>query len=315
MTALDEGSSDFVVVNDVSPRDGLQNQAKILSPAERVAHIGALLDAGVRHIEIGSFVSPKAVPAMAGTDAVFQALPASDASYSALIPNRRGYDLALQAGVPSVLLVLAASETMNKTNVNMSIEQSLGICADLIAAGKEDGKRTIMCVATAWECPFEGVVAPAAVEAVVRRCIDAGAEEIVLADTIGAADPAAVKSLLTRLVGEFGAERFGCHFHDTRGFGVADLYAALECGVRKFDASVGGLGGCPFAPGASGNVATEDVVLMLHQMGMKTGIDLPALLEAAELVGQLTGATTGGNAMTWMKRQVEKNESARLEQR
>lgn len=305
-------STDFVAINDVSPRDGLQNQAQILTPQQRLAHISALLHAGVKHIEIGSFVSPKAVPAMAGTDEVVKGLPAGAASYSVLIPNRRGYDLAVRAGVETVLLVMAASETMNQQNVKMSVQQSLDICADLIAAGHTDGKKTIMCVATAWECPFEGRIDERAVESLVRRCIDAGAQEIVLADTIGAADPASVKSLLTRLVGEFGAARFGCHFHDTRGFGVADVYAALECGVRKFDASVGGLGGCPFAPGASGNVATEDVVLMLHQMGMSTGIDLPALLEAADLVGELTQVPTGGNASTWMKRQVEKNECERL---
>ena len=312
MSSANSAASDFVIINDVSPRDGLQNQAQILTPAQRLAHIGALLDAGVANIEIGSFVSPKAVPAMAGTDEVFAGLPRGAASYSVLIPNRRGYDIALRTGVETVLLVMAASETMNQKNVNMSVQQSLDICADLIAAGKADGKKTIMCVATAWECPFEGIVDEAAVESLVRRCIDAGAQEIVLADTIGAADPASVKSLLTRLVGEFGASTFGCHFHDTRGFGVADVYAALECGVRKFDASVGGLGGCPFAPGASGNVATEDVVLMLHQMGMTTGIDLPALLDAADLVWQLTQTSTGGNASTWMKRQVEKGETARF---
>ena len=197
MSNVNLAASDFVTINDVSPRDGLQNQAQILTPAQRLAHIGALLDAGVTNIEIGSFVSPKAVPAMAGTDEVFAGLPAGAASYSVLIPNRRGYDIALRAGVETVLLVMAASETMNQKNVNMSVQQSLDICADLIAAGKTDGKKTIMCVATAWECPFEGVVDEVAVESLVRRCIDAGAQEIVLADTIGAADPASVKSLLT----------------------------------------------------------------------------------------------------------------------
>ncbi len=300
-------SSDFVTINDVSPRDGLQNQSKLLSPAQRVRHIEALLAAGVKNIEVGSFVSPKAVPAMAGTDEVFRQLPAGEAGYSVLIPNRKGYDLALRAGVEAILVVVAASETMNQQNVNMSVQQSLDICSDLLAQGKADGKKMIMCVATAWECPFEGAVEAAAVEQIVRQCVDAGAEEIVLADTIGAADPAGVKSLLSRLVAEFGVDPFACHFHDTRGFGVADVYAALECGVRKFDASVGGLGGCPFAPGASGNVATEDVVLMLHQMGMKTGINLESLVAASDLIGELTGVDTGGNASTWLKRQIEKS--------
>ena len=303
---MSKESTDYVAINDVSPRDGLQNQTAILSPAERVQLINALLDAGVANVEIGSFVSPKAVPAMAGTDQVFTQLPADRGSFSVLIPNARGYELAVNAGVENILLVIAASETMNQQNVNMSVQQSLDICDGLLVQGKRDARKMIVCVATAWECPFEGAVDAAAVEAVVRRCVNAGAEEIVLADTIGAADPAGVKSLLGRLTSEFGSEAFACHFHDTRGFGVANVFAAIESGVRKFDASVGGLGGCPFAPGASGNVATEDVVLMLQQIGMQTGIELEPLVAASDLVGQLTGVETGGNASRWLKRQIEK---------
>lgn len=301
-----ESSSDFVQINDVSPRDGLQNQSKILSPAERVQLIEALLNAGVKNIEVGSFVSPKAVPAMAGTDQVFENLPTNAANYSALIPNFKGYELAVNSGVETVSMVVAASETMNEKNVRMSTEQSVEICLELLDRGKADSKNVALCIATAWECPFEGKVEEKVIEGIVSQFVAAGATEIVLADTIGAADPGSVKSLLTRLVGEFGSEIFACHFHDTRGFGVADVYAAVQAGVRKFDASVGGLGGCPFAPGASGNVATEDVVLMLNQMGIETGIDLNALVAASDLAAELTGVATGGNASTWLKRQIAK---------
>lgn len=303
----DSTASNFVTINDVGPRDGLQNQSKILTASERVQLIEALLSAGLKSIEVGSFVSPKAVPAMAGTDEVFQQLPAKAADYSVLIPNLRGYELAVNSGVDTISMVVAASETMNEKNVRMSTDQSVDICMELLELGRAANKKMIMCIATAWECPFEGKVEAKTVERIVSQFVSAGASEIVLADTIGAADPGAVKSLLTRLVADFGADMFACHFHDTRGFGVADVYAALEVGVRKFDASVGGLGGCPFAPGASGNVATEDVVLMLHQMGMETGIDLKALVAASDLAAELTGVATGGNSSTWLKRQIEKD--------
>ena len=303
--------SDKVVVNDVSPRDGLQNQSKILTPEERVQLIEALVAAGVKDIEVGSFVSPKAVPAMAGTDEVFSKLGSTgndteSMNFSALIPNKRGYDNAVAIGVKTLSFVLAASETMNQKNVNLSVDESIAIYKALNQQAKQDGAELIACVATAWECPFEGKISELAVEKVVLKLLDAGAKEIVFADTIGAADPAAVKSLMQRMVALVGADGLACHFHDTRGYGVANLYAALEAGIRKFDASVGGLGGCPFAPGASGNIATEDMVLALHQMGFSTGIDLKALVAAADMAAELTGVTTGGNASKWLKRQIEK---------
>lgn len=296
-----------VIINEVSPRDGLQNQDKVLSVAERVELIESLLAAGIKSIEVGSFVSPKAVPAMANTDAVFKALPADAADFSVLIPNLRGYELAVAAGVKNISMVIASTETMNQKNVNMSVAQSLDICVALIEQGKAAGNNMIMCVATAWECPFEGKVEPQVIVDIVAKLVAAGASEIVLADTIGAADPSAVKTLMLRLVEEFGADMFSCHFHDTRGFGVANVYAAVEAGIRKFDASAGGLGGCPFAPGASGNVATEDVVLMLNQMGYETSIDLAALVAASDLAEKFTGVATGGNSSRWLKRQIEKN--------
>ncbi len=296
-----------VVVNEVGPRDGLQNQSKILSPEQRLQLIESLISAGVQNIEIGSFVSPKAVPAMAGTDQVVSGLPQSDkAVYSALVPNRKGYDLATSAGVTSMALVLAASEEMNQKNTRMSTEQSIAVCKELIEQSKSDGLSAVVYLATAWECPFEGLMDEQTVINIAAQLIDAGATELVLADTIGAANPAQVRSLMDKLAAEFGASKLSCHFHDTRGFGVANVFAALESGIRKFDASIGGLGGCPFAPGASGNVATEDVVLMLEKMGFDTGINLKGLVVASDLASELTGVKTGGHSYRWLQRQIEK---------
>jgi len=299
-----------IVINDVGPRDGLQNQAKILTPEQRLSLINKLLDAGVRHIEVGAFVSPKAVPAMAGTDIVAAGLPSGDYGFSALIPNRKGYELAKTAGITTMGLVIAASNTMNEKNVRMTTEQALVVCEDVLAQAKTDGMNVVAYVATAWECPFEGVTDEQTVIEITGKLLEYGASEVILADTIGAASPGQVKSLMSKLVTAYGADKLSCHFHDTRGMGVADVYAAVECGIRKFDASIGGLGGCPFAPGASGNVATEDVVLMLNQMGFDTGIDLGRLAAAADLAAELTGNCGGGNASGWIKRQIEKGDLA-----
>jgi hydroxymethylglutaryl-CoA lyase len=298
--------SERVVINDVGPRDGLQNQARHLLPTERLQIIEALLAAGLPAIEVGSFVSPKAVPAMAGAAEVVAGLPPGKANYSALIPNRKGYDLATATGIKTVEIVVAATQTMNEKNINSSTEKAMAGCEEIINAAKVDGVKTLSCVATAWECPFEGRVDEETVLGLARDMFDYGADEVVLADTIGAANPASVRSLSQRAADEFGADRISCHFHDTRGMGVANVAAALESGIRKFDASIGGLGGCPFAPGATGNVATEDVVLMLHQMGFETGIDLVLLVAAVDLVAALTGNCEGGHSIRWLRRQIEK---------
>lgn len=299
-----------VLVNEVSPRDGLQNQAKVLAPEQRLQLINALVDAGVKAIEVGAFVSPKAVPAMANTDQVVAGLPAiNDMKYSALIPNLKGYEMARASGIRCVGLVVAASNTMNEKNIHMSTEQAMSVCAEVIQQSQKDHIVSQVYIATAWECPFEGVIDEQRVLELGIQLFEVGADILVIADTIGAANPAAVKSLMQKMVAEFGSERISCHFHDTRGMGVANLYAAIEAGIRHFDASVGGLGGCPFAPGATGNVATEDVVLLLEQMGFDTGIDLQKLVQAADLAGQLTGNCEGGRSSKWLKRQFEKVKS------
>ena len=294
-----------VVLNDVGPRDGLQNQPVALRPDQRLALIGALVDAGMPAIEVGSFVSPKAVPAMAGTDEVFAGLPAGTTEYTALIPNMKGYQLGRRAGARRMALVVASTDAMNVKNIGATVAESMAVCEQVIAQGAEDGIGLSAYIATAWECPFEGPVAAGTVCAMARALLDAGAERIVLADTIGAAAPRQVKARLSALAGECDTASVACHFHDTRGMGVANVYAALEAGVRRFDASIGGMGGCPFAPGAAGNVATEDVALLLEQCGCDTGVDVGGLLAAADLARELTGHCPGGHASRWLRQRVE----------
>jgi hydroxymethylglutaryl-CoA lyase len=298
--------SNQIIINDVGPRDGLQNQAKILTPTERLQLIEALLEAGVPAIEVGSFVSPKAVPAMAGAADVVAGLSEGKAEYSALIPNVKGYELAVAAGVKIVEIVVAATQTMNEKNIRRTTEEAMTACAEIITQAKSDGVTTLPCIATAWECPFEGLVDIAVVQDLARQMIAMGADRVVIADTIGAANPASVKALMSALAEEFGADKFACHFHDTRGMGVANVAAAVEVGIRHFDSSIGGLGGCPFAPGATGNVATEDVIVMLEQMGYSTGVDLAKLVAAVDLTAELTGNCDGGHSLRWVRRQLQK---------
>lgn len=298
--------SERVIINDVGPRDGLQNQPKLLSADERLQLIRALQAAQVEHIELGAFVSPKAVPAMAGSDEIVTAMQGESGEFSALIPNRRGYDLALQAGASTVAMVAYGSEGMAQKNVRMSRVQADDATLEIIEQAKLDKVTVIATIATAFECPFDGLTDPGVVQETTTKFLQAGADAVVIADTIGAANPAQVKSLMTRLVSENEAKRLACHFHDTRALGLANVYAALETGIRRFDASISGLGGCPFAPGATGNIATEDTVMMLHQMGFETGIDLDKLMLASDLAEQLTGTAPGGRSKPWLKLFLEK---------
>lgn len=291
-----------VIVNDVGPRDGLQNDPTTVTPADRVRLINALLKAGIKSIEAVSFVSPKAVPKMAGAAEVFTSLDQNKADFSALIPNMKGYELAKAAGARSVGVVLSATETMNQKNINMSLDKATAVCQEIISTAKKENIVPRAYVAVAVECPFEGLVEESQIEQLSKTMFDAGAEEVIIADTIGAANPAQVKSLFTRLVHAFGAESLSAHFHDTRAMAIANAWQALECGIRKLDASIAGLGGCPFAPGAAGNLATEDLVFMLHQAGYETGIDLEKLLTAVDLVQELVQHPVGGRTLAYLKK-------------
>jgi hydroxymethylglutaryl-CoA lyase len=295
-----------VIVNDVGPRDGLQNQPKVLQPAERLRLIEALLFAGIDHIEVGAFVSPRAVPAMAGTDQVLAGLPSDTSArcplFTVLVPNRRGYELAVSAGARSICMVLYGSDAFARANVRMSRQEAESVGTDILQQARTDGVRVTATVSVAFECPFDGPVDPGRVRDLAARFLELGCDELCVADTIAAANPAQVRALTQSLVDQHGAARLSCHFHDTRAMGLANVFASLESGIRKFDASIAGLGGCPFAPGASGNVATEDVAMMLEQMGYDTGIDLDRLMRASELAQALTGTAPGGRSSVWLNK-------------
>lgn len=296
------GADRFVIVNEVGPRDGLQNQPVLVPAAGKLELIRRLLAAGLKHIEITSFASAKAVPQMADAAEVYAGLPqADDIAYSALIPNEKGYARAVAAGARSIAVVLSATETMNQKNIAMSLAQARTVSQTVVARARADGVTSRAYIAVAFECPYEGPVDAERVRLLAADLFESGADEVIIADTIGAANPSAVARMFERLGREFGTERLSAHFHDTRALALANAWAALEAGIRKFDASIGGLGGCPFAPGASGNVATEDLVLMLHQCGYATGIDVDRLGDAVAVAADLIQAPLGGRMLPWLR--------------
>jgi hydroxymethylglutaryl-CoA lyase len=280
-----------ISLREVGPRDGLQNEAPVSTEA-KVELIDALSQTGVGRIEAVSFVHPKAIPQMADADEVWKNIARhDDVRYSALVPNLRGAQRALDAGVTEIEVVVSASDTHNRKNVNRTTAESLDDIAALIDLVHGQGRPLQVIVATAWGCPYEGDVPAERVLATADRAIRDGADGISFGDTTGMATP----SRVTRLVGGFRSAHpetgLNLHFHNTRGAGLANVLAALELGVSDFDASVGGLGGCPYAPGATGNVASEELVHMVEDMGVETGIDLEALIDAAATAERIVGRT------------------------
>ncbi|WP_027342823.1 hydroxymethylglutaryl-CoA lyase [Hamadaea tsunoensis] len=275
-----------ISIREVGPRDGLQNEAPVPAAA-KVELIDALSATGVRRIEAVSFVHPKAIPQMADADEVWAKIARDpDVRYSALVPNVRGAERALAAGFTEVEVVVSASDTHNRKNINRSTEESLAELPALIELLHAGGASAELIIATSFGCPYEGDVDPGRVAGIVERAIGMGVDKVSFGDTTGMATPRRVRDVLTRVARE---RPLLCHFHNTRGTGLANILTALELGVTQFDASVGGLGGCPYAPGATGNVATEEVVHMLADMGYETGIDLDRLVEAAELAQRIVG--------------------------
>lgn len=294
-------------INEVSPRDGLQSQGKTLTVDDRARLIEALVAAGLRDIEAGSFVSPKAVPQMAGTGELFPRLPEQDrVRYAALVPNMKGYHLATAAGANVVNVVLSVTDTMNRKNIGMSLDETAAVCESIAEKGASEGAEVQAYLAVAFECPFEGPVDPEVVAMFARQMHQAGASKIIIADTIGGANPTQVKKVLDLVVPQVGVDMLSCHFHDTRGMALANITVAVERGVREFDTSIGGLGGCPFSPGATGNVATEDVVLLLNSMGYDTGIDPFDLVPVVHLAEELTNTSLGGKSFNWINQQLSK---------
>jgi len=276
---------DSVKVVEVGPRDGLQNE-KVTVPTEaKVAFITALGDAGLRTIEAGAFVSPKWVPQMADTAEVYRNIPKDPGvEYPVLVPNAKGLDRALDAGVTSIAIFTAASETFNKRNINMSIDESFENYAPVAARARAEGVRVRGYVSTAFGCPYEGDVPPEKVLEVCARLLDLGCYEVSVGDTIGVGTPMQVQGVIGMLLQVIPAKRLAMHFHDTRGTALANTLAALEMGISTFDASAGGLGGCPYAPGASGNLATEDLVYMLDGLAIESGVDLNRLVAASSII-------------------------------
>ncbi|MDA8925607.1 hydroxymethylglutaryl-CoA lyase [Gammaproteobacteria bacterium] len=294
-------NSEFVYINEVGPRDGLQNQKTILDTEDRLKLISLLIDANIPGIEVASFVNPKAVPAMAGAHEIIDGLQETlTCDISVLVPNMKGFELAQAAGAKIIAVVPSATETMNQKNINMSLKDTLDSSCKILESAKSEQLQTRAYVSVAWECPYEGVVEISTVLDIAHKLLSAGADEIILADTIGAANPASVDLLFQACVKEFNPSILSGHFHDTRAMALANVYAALTQGIRKFDSCIGGLGGCPFAPGAAGNLATEDLANMLNQMGFETQVDLPKLLEIVDFCSDKLGAPLGGRMSGWL---------------
>ena len=271
-----------ITVVDVTARDGLQDADRMISTDQKLQLVRNLITAGVRHIEVTSFVHPRWVPQLADADQLVARLPEHDeVTYSVLVPNMRGYERAKATGCTEIALVVSASESHNKANLNRTIAETLAQLSEVAARALANGIAVRGAISTSFGCPFEGKVAPEAVERVAKAYTEMGVQQMALADTIGVGNPKQVFDLFQRIQQEVpSTTSLVGHFHDRRGYGLANVFAALQTGVSRFDVALGGLGGCPYAPGAPGNLATEVVVEFLEEMGLKTGIDLEGLTRA-----------------------------------
>lgn len=277
---------------EVGPRDGLQNERVHLSVPQKVELIRGLIDAGMRDIEVGSFVHPKWIPQMADTDAVLRQLPVlEDVRYWVLVPNLRGLEGAIEAGAKNIAVFLSSSETHNQKNINRTIEESLENLREVTGIARAENMTIRGYVSTVFGCPYEGDVDFERVLDITSALIDMGASQVSLGDTTGMGSPYQVRERLERALERFPTEQLALHLHDTRGLGLANALVGLEAGMTTFDTSVGGMGGCPYAPGASGNLGSEDLVHMLESAGVDTGVDLARLLDVSRLLENDFGTT------------------------
>jgi isopropylmalate/homocitrate/citramalate synthase len=282
-----------MVVREVGPRDGLQNEEEILPPETRAELVDRLAAAGLKRIEAASFVNPERVPQMAGAEEVVSAFDRRDGvTYTGLALNERGYERLRETGLDEVSFAVGATESFSERNAGVSVEAALEDAERIVKRAKEDGRRASLTISVAFGCPFEGVVDPQRVLAIAERLSATAADELVLADTIGVGTPTNVWALVEQ-VAAFG-KPVGGHFHNTRNTGYANAYAAVGAGASLLDASVGGLGGCPFAPKATGNIATEDLVYMLEGEGVETGVDLDAVIAISQWLEELLGRQLEG---------------------
>jgi hydroxymethylglutaryl-CoA lyase len=295
VVGLFDSAAGRVSVYEVSPRDGLQNERATVPLRGKLRLIEALAAAGLRRIEITSFVSPKWIPQLADADEIAaHAHPPEGAVFSALCPNARGLERAHAAGIKEIAVFVSASETHNKKNVNKTIAETLSAFEATVGPALALGMRVRGYLSTVWGCPFEGEIDTGRAVAIASRLVEMGCYQVSLSDTIGVGTPRQTERILRAASAVLPVERIAMHMHDTRGTALANVLVGLELGVRDFDASVGGLGGCPYAPGAAGNLATEDLVYMLQGMGIETGIDLERLVEAGKVAAGLVGRSLPG---------------------
>jgi hydroxymethylglutaryl-CoA lyase len=282
--------SDTVRIVEVGPRDGLQNEKTPVGVADRIAFIEALVGAGLHTVEVGAFVSPKTIPQMVDSDQVLRGVDHHpDSEFHVLVPNEKGYEAARAAGAKVIAVFASASEGFSRANINCSVAESIERFKPVVERAKADGVKVRGYISCVLGCPFDGDVKPSAVANVADMLWELGCYEISLGDTIGVGTPLKAKALLRVVAGTVPIASLAMHFHDTYGQALANLYAGMEEGVRVIDSAAGGLGGCPYAPGATGNVATEDVVYMLEGMGIATGVDMAKLVAATNSVSKLIG--------------------------
>jgi hydroxymethylglutaryl-CoA lyase len=294
-TSMFQSLPDRVSIYEVSPRDGLQNEASPIPLSAKLRLVEALLASGLERLELTSFVSPRWVPQLADADELVRAIEKKPGvTLSALCPNAKGFERAKSVGLSEIAVFMSASETHNRKNTNKTVEQSLDTFSEVVPPALEAGMRVRAYVSTVWGCPYEGEVDPKRSLAITQKLLELGCYQVSLGDTIGVGTPLATKKLCQMFLGELPAAKIALHLHDTRGTALANALVGLELGVRDFDASVAGLGGCPYAPGAAGNLATEDLVYMLHGMGIATGIDLDLLIEAGRVAEAVTGRRLPG---------------------
>ncbi len=282
--------NDSVRIVEVGPRDGLQNEKAPVGVEDRIAFIEALIGAGLHTVEVGAFVSPKAIPQMVNSDAVLRGVDHHpDSEFHVLVPNEKGYEAALAAGAKVIAVFASASEGFSHANINCTVAESIERFKPVLARARADGIKVRGYISCVLGCPFDGEVKPQAVVDVARTLSDLGCYEVSLGDTIGVGTPRKARHLLRAVAGSVPMANLAMHFHDTYGQALANLYAGMEEGCRVIDSAAGGLGGCPYAPGATGNVATEDVVYLLEGMGIATGVDMPKLLAATHAISRLIG--------------------------
>ncbi|KTC87585.1 MULTISPECIES: hydroxymethylglutaryl-CoA lyase [Legionella] len=279
-----------VKIVEVGPRDGLQNESSFVPTETKVELINLLNESGLEHIEVTSFVSPKAIPQLADNEAVFTTIKKlASVHYSALVPNERGMLKALEVGVKEIAVFTAASETFNQRNINCSIAESIARFEPVLALAKAHKIRVRAYISCALGCPYEGKITPQQVASVARQLLKFNVDELCLGDTIGVGTPKQTKAVIEEMLELLPISQLGMHFHDTYGQAVANIFTSLECGINRFDSSVAGLGGCPYARGATGNVATEDVLYLMHGLGIETGVDIFKIVAAGDMICKALG--------------------------